>query len=523
MGLASRVFKRKQSLETEIKEIFAKCTFGAPASAEATWETTTPVVLTSVATGDERNGTTATLQVAAAAANPTDTVLAAFTGSAAAIVVTITPNNGTNNPVDAAEAVLDLTADVTLTSVAVGAARNTNTFTLQVAAAAANPSDTVLAAFTGTAAAIVCTVTPNNGVNNPNAAATGVLDLTADVTLTSVAAGTGRNTNTFTLQVAAPAPNPTDTVLAAFTGTAAAIVCTITPNDGTNNAATPVDLTTAELAELISTGLVAGKTVTITDASSLRNDQTASGGGATPLADGGEGDGVVATFSGGTDTPVSITTAELAELINSGVVVGKTVTVTDASSLRNDQTAAGGGATPLADAGEGDGVVGTFSGGTNPAVQLTTAELAELITSGSVAGKTVTVTDASSLRALQTATGGDTDPLADAGEGDGLVATFAGGDDSVVDNSVLGVASFERNSPGVYQMTLEDGYQLLKSFSAILQHSSAEDIRIQLVSEAVSGSKIIVFRTLTGATPTDPSSGAIMYFKLELKNSSVAV
>lgn len=131
------------------------------------------------------------------------------------------------------------------------------------------------------------------------AAATATLNLTADITLTSVASGAARNTNTFTLQVLAPAANPTDTILANFTGTSAAIVCTITPNDGTNNTATPVDLTTAELRELITTGAVVGKTVTITDGSSLRALQTATGGDTTNLADAGEGDGAVATFSGG--------------------------------------------------------------------------------------------------------------------------------------------------------------------------------------------------------------------------------
>lgn len=130
-------------------------------------------------------------------------------------------------------------------------------------------------------------------------AATAVLDLTADITLTSVATGAARNTTTFTSQVIAAAPNPTNTILVSFTGTAAAITVTITPNDGTNNAATPVDLTTAQLVELINTGVVVGKTITLTDASSRRTLQTAAGGDATNLADGGEGDGVVATFSGG--------------------------------------------------------------------------------------------------------------------------------------------------------------------------------------------------------------------------------
>jgi hypothetical protein len=130
-------------------------------------------------------------------------------------------------------------------------------------------------------------------------AAVGTLNLVADIILTSVAAGAARNTNTFTLQVLAAAANPTDTILADFTGTAAAIVCTITPNDGTNNGATPVDLTTAELRELINSGVVVGKTVTVTDAGALRNDQTATGGDATALADAGEGDGIAATFAAG--------------------------------------------------------------------------------------------------------------------------------------------------------------------------------------------------------------------------------
>lgn len=141
-----------------------------------------------------------------------------------------------------------------------------------------------------------------DGNEIPAVAATATLDLTADIILTSVAAGAARNTNTFTLQVLAAAANPTNTVLAAFTGTAAAIILTITPNDGTNNTATPVNLTTAQIVELINTGAVAGKAVTVTDASSRRILQTATGGGAQNVADSGEGDGVVATFANGANT-----------------------------------------------------------------------------------------------------------------------------------------------------------------------------------------------------------------------------
>lgn len=135
-------------------------------------------------------------------------------------------------------------------------------------------------------------------------AATAELATSEPIILTSIATGSPRNSTTLTLEVEAAAPNPTDTVLAVFTGTAAAIVCTITPNDGTNNTATPVDLTTEELVELINSGAVVGKTITVTDASSLRALQTAEGGDSTPLADGGEGDGEVATFAdGGASAP----------------------------------------------------------------------------------------------------------------------------------------------------------------------------------------------------------------------------
>lgn len=395
----------------------------------ATLDTTTPIVLSDEVypplEASERNGDTFTLEIEAAAANDDDEVLAAFTGTQEAIVLTITPNDGTNN-MTAAEATIETTTPIVLTSVAAGEARNTDTFTLQVAAAAANPTDTVLAAFTGDADDIVCTVTPNDGTNNMTAAQA-TIDTTAPIILTSVAAGTARNTNTFTLEVEAAAANPTDTILADFTGTADAIVCTITPNDGANNGTVPVDLTTAELVELINTGAVAGKTVTVTDASSLRNDQTATGGDATPLANAGEGDAEIATFSGGDDGEVDLTTEELVELINTGAVVGKNITLTDASSLRILQTATGGDTAPLADSGEGDGEIGTFADGDDGEVTLTTEEVVELINTGAVAGKTVIVTDASSLRELQSAAGGGSAEIVEAGEGDGEEGVFVGG------------------------------------------------------------------------------------------------
>lgn len=171
------------------------------------------------------------------------------------------------------------------------------------------------------------------GVTPAAIAATAVLDLTADITLTSVKKGAGRNTQTFTIQVLAAAANPTNTILAAFSGTAAAIIVTITPNDGTNNGAVAVNLTTANLVELINTGAVTGKTVTLTDASSFRILQTATGGGATNLVDGGEGDGTIGTFSAGSG---DFKTARFTSEKYSG-----TPETTESAQIRTDRMSSG--------------------------------------------------------------------------------------------------------------------------------------------------------------------------------------
>lgn len=223
-------------------------------------------------------------------------------------------------------------------------------------------------------------------------AAVGTLDLTEDIVLTSVALGASRNTTTFETVVNAAAANDTDEVLVVFTGTAAAIVCTVTPNDGTNNSATPVDLTTEELVELINTGAVVGKNVVITDASSLRELQTAIGGDTTALAAGGEGDEVEATFANGYNLP-------------------------------------------------------------------------EL-------------------------------------------------------NESLGIVSLEFVSTGKYKITLDKTYNKFKDFSAILLSATAQDVNFQVISEAVATSKEIVFATLAGASVVNVASGSFLA-KIELKNTSV--
>lgn len=123
---------------------------------------------------------------------------------------------------------------------------------------------------------------------------TATIDLTTNITLTSTIEGVSRNATTFQLITAARAANQDDAVLVEFTGDRDAIVCTVTPDDN------PVGITSAQLVELINTGSVVGKTITLTDVKGLRKLQTASGGGAQTLGDAGnenEGANVTATFA----------------------------------------------------------------------------------------------------------------------------------------------------------------------------------------------------------------------------------
>ncbi len=286
-------------------------------------------------------GRQASLTVQTGGVNASGTCIFADTGEASdtflvnGVTFTAVSSGASGNQYNVGVKASKVIQDLTYTAKKPGSARNSITLTY------AAPSS-------GTHALSVAAVANDITVNlrsTAAVAATASLATTTPIVLTSVAAGAARNTNTFTTQVLAPAANPTNTVLVAFTGTAAAITCTVTPNDGTHNSATAVDLTTAELAELITTGAVVGKTVTITDASSRRILQTATGGDTTVLADGGEGDGVVATFANGANFNVALSTATLIKAAIDGdvgcaalvsvAVTGTGSTVQVAASLVN--------------------------------------------------------------------------------------------------------------------------------------------------------------------------------------------
>lgn len=255
----------------------------------------------------------------------------------------------------AATATLDLNVDIVLTHNTPGTLANTDTLTLAINAAAGNPGDTILAVVSGTAEACVLTITPNTGGGsdiNP----TGTLDLTTPIILTATD-GVLRNGDTVYLNVNAGADHGGGDAYVTITGDENSIIITVEPD---TNIGTPVPVTTSLLTTIITTGAGAG--VTITDTSNLLDNLTATGGDATNLTNGGEGDGVTATFSGGiAATPATLTGAGLANILNG--TEASNITLTDTLSLLDNYSAVGGDSTVLVTGGEGDGEIATFSGG----------------------------------------------------------------------------------------------------------------------------------------------------------------
>lgn len=85
----------------------------------------------------------------------------------------------------------------------------------------------------------------------------------------------------------------------------------------------------------------------------------------------------------------------------------------------------------------------------------------------------------------------------------------------------LGIASVVRDSAGVYTITLQDKYNRLMHAHVQVLSAAAQDLDVQLQSEDVEGTKEVVIRCQAVAVETDPSSGSVLFVRLDLKNSSV--
>jgi hypothetical protein len=97
-------------------------------------------------------------------------------------------------------------------------------------------------------------------------------------------------------------------------------------------------------------------------------------------------------------------------------------------------------------------------------------------------------------------------------------------DATVSSNTILGVSStgVARTGAGTYTITLQDAYPELLAVHIQMGAATAVDLVAQIVSETVSTTKIITFKTLTGAVATDAAAACFAYVTIVLKNSTIA-
>lgn len=101
---------------------------------------------------------------------------------------------------------------------------------------------------------------------------------------------------------------------------------------------------------------------------------------------------------------------------------------------------------------------------------------------------------------------------------------------AVSSSSGKGIASVVRDSAGKYTITLSDRYNAFLWGSANVLNSTLSDpttvgIYANLFSEAVNNATptvVIQFVALDDGAAADPANGAVVYFKLEMRNSSVS-
>lgn len=98
-----------------------------------------------------------------------------------------------------------------------------------------------------------------------------------------------------------------------------------------------------------------------------------------------------------------------------------------------------------------------------------------------------------------------------------VVATGTGG---VTANNILG-ATVARTGTGAFRITLADVWPELLGCDILVSKATAQDLLPQINAVTLT-SKIIDFRLLTGATPTDVTSeAATLYITMVFKNSTI--
>ncbi len=88
-----------------------------------------------------------------------------------------------------------------------------------------------------------------------------------------------------------------------------------------------------------------------------------------------------------------------------------------------------------------------------------------------------------------------------------------------VDDS-KGIASITRTSAGLYELTLSQVWNKLMALDVFALDASLQDLTFQIKSINLTTKKIELW-SKAAAVATDPASGADLYIKLVMKDSSV--
>ena len=86
-----------------------------------------------------------------------------------------------------------------------------------------------------------------------------------------------------------------------------------------------------------------------------------------------------------------------------------------------------------------------------------------------------------------------------------------------------GITSVTKESGnGTYTILLDDTYAALLGMQVITKHATTgTDLTFQILAETVATTKTVVLGVVTSGTLANADSGDVLYFSIELRNSSV--
>jgi len=456
--------------------------------------------------GSLRDSGTITFQTNAPANNNTDEIIIESTGTIDDTVITITPNTGINNPINGlSQATINTENNIILTNIqditipeTTPILRNGTNFSINVNEPEINNEEEVIVEFSGDVNNVQLNITPNLRTNNNPRPST----LTSSFVVSSSFAvrfdnffdvidnvnPESRNTSTFRLIVT---HSNTGTNTGSFTGLQTGLA---TLSIDVNSEDFPT-LTVGQFKELFNEGFLEGESsnITITNTDDLIGRQTVDNfrqrridapNQTRPrvtisnLSDNStfisrNSDTGIRRFSGGVNNDLNITSAELVELIATGQVQNKLTTIIDTNNLRLLQSASGGGDDILKANENGDNLTSTFSGSTLNPVNITSEQFSEFLRTGSTS-LNINLIDPLELIQDLTAFGGDNEILESGQNIDGEVLTLNGGGASLqilndIDQFTSSIIFPTETAVSGLNISIDENENIITSYSDGLQ------------------------------------------------------